>query len=102
MQPVTHVKRHWSCARKCRGSGISASALAPHLPARREDDAAPPEPCLTINWLCPLLVLGVNRVKGCPQSLYASKVGAMDDDVEEGGDDWDPTTEPQPRAPVRA
>jgi hypothetical protein len=44
--------------------------------------------------LCPsLLVLGIKHVKGRPQSLSASNVATMDDDVEEGEDNRYPTTE---------
>jgi hypothetical protein len=39
-------------------------------------------------------VLGINHVKGFPQQLSASKVDAMDGDVEDGENDWDPTTKP--------
>jgi uncharacterized membrane protein YhdT len=59
MQPVTHVKWHWSC------SGL---------------------PCLMMYRLCPSpLVLGIKHVKCRCQPLAATKVAPMDSDAEEEG-----------------
>jgi hypothetical protein len=101
MQPMT--QRHWSCTSTCLGSAISALAIAPHLPAHREYDVALAGPCLTMYKVClSQFVLGINHVKGFPQRPSASKVDAMDGDVEDGENDWDPTTKSPPRAPGRA